>query len=137
MDPHRDTPVEALHTYQLGNDKYVWHDTSKSWDKAKDELFGIRLQSTSIDGLSIPPIRARYLVQYKNSLIGKHFKTLQQVGIFHLHGLASDLLLDIWKATGELGGHIWCTEIADLETYLVRCCSVVVSTTDWLVRRRI
>ncbi|KAJ3853110.1 hypothetical protein EV368DRAFT_39622 [Lentinula lateritia] len=118
LDPHRDTPVEVLHTFQLGADKYAWYDTNKVWDKAKDELFGLRLQSSSVDGLSIPPIRARYIMQYKNSLIGKHFKTLQQVGIFHLHDLSSQLLFDIWKATGELGAHLWVTEIRNLELYL-------------------
>ncbi|KAJ6557114.1 hypothetical protein B0H10DRAFT_1846949, partial [Mycena sp. CBHHK59/15] len=27
VDPHRDTLIEILHSYLLGNDKYVWHDT--------------------------------------------------------------------------------------------------------------
>ncbi|KAJ3982098.1 hypothetical protein F5890DRAFT_1416419 [Lentinula detonsa] len=118
LDPHHDTPVEILHSFQLGADKYIWHDTNKGWDKSKDELFGIRLQASSVDGLSIPPIRARYMMQYKNSLIGKHFKTLQQVGIFHLQGLASESLFSIWRATGDLGAHLWVTEIRSLELYL-------------------
>ncbi len=41
IDPHRDTPGEILHTYLLGNDKYVWHDTSKTWTKQNDETFDI------------------------------------------------------------------------------------------------
>jgi len=57
---------------------------SKHWDKKDDETFAVRLQSSSLDGLILPPLRARYMVQYKNSLIGKHFKALQQVAIFHL-----------------------------------------------------
>jgi hypothetical protein len=30
------------------------------------------------------PLRASYMVQYKNSLIGKHFKGLQQLAVFQL-----------------------------------------------------
>ncbi|KAF8064464.1 hypothetical protein FPV67DRAFT_1672161 [Lyophyllum atratum] len=118
IDPHRDTPVEILHTWLLGNEKYVWHDTNKDWDKKKDDLFAIRLESASIDGLTIPRPRAEYLVKYKNSLIGKHFKTLQQLGVFHIHGLCSDNLFNLWKASGELGAVIWYPEISNMEAYL-------------------
>ncbi|KAJ7839405.1 hypothetical protein B0H13DRAFT_2239608 [Mycena leptocephala] len=95
-----DTPAEILHTYLLGNDKYVWHDTTKQWDDKKEEIFAARLAASSITGLSIPPPRARYVVQYKNSLI-----------VFHLHDLCTPLLFDLWKATGELGAHLWFPEI--------------------------
>ncbi|KAJ7795971.1 hypothetical protein B0H14DRAFT_2391105 [Mycena olivaceomarginata] len=120
LDPHQDTPVEILHTYLLGNDKYVWHDTTKDWDDKKEGIFAARLTSSSIQGLSIPPPRPRYVVQYKNSLIGKHFKMLQQLGVFHVHDLCPPLLFDLWKATGELGAHLWFPEIRDMEQYLVR-----------------
>lgn len=80
----------------------------------------MRLQSSSVDGLSIAPPRARYLVQYKNSLIGKHFKCLQQLAIFHLTDICSTELLDVWKATGELGAHLWIPEIVNMDQYLVR-----------------
>ncbi|KAJ7907479.1 hypothetical protein B0H13DRAFT_1618370, partial [Mycena leptocephala] len=100
-DPHSDTPGEILHTYLLGNDKYVWHDTTKNWDDKKGDIFASRLQGSSINGLSIPPPRPQYVVQYKNSLIGKHFKMLQQLGVFHLHDLCAPLVFDLWKATGD------------------------------------
>ncbi|KAI0688378.1 hypothetical protein BC835DRAFT_1284746 [Cytidiella melzeri] len=118
IDPHHDTAVEILHSFLLGNDKYVWHETSSPWDKKKEELFAVRLQATDIDGLSIAPPRAKYLVQYKNSLIGKHFKCLQQLAVFHLSDLCTDTIFDVWKATGELGAHLWIPEIADMEQYL-------------------
>ncbi|KAJ7659002.1 hypothetical protein B0H17DRAFT_1163196 [Mycena rosella] len=118
VDPHRDTPGETLHTYLLGNDKYVWNDTTKGWDNKKADLFASRLQSSSIDSLSIPPPCSRYVVQYKNSLVGKHFKMLQQLGIFHLHGLCTPLVFDLWKATGVLGAHLWFPEIKDMDSYL-------------------
>ncbi|KDR77189.1 hypothetical protein GALMADRAFT_267364 [Galerina marginata CBS 339.88] len=119
LDPHRDSPCEILHTVLLGDDKYLWHDTNKVWDKKQDKLFAIRLQSSSIDGLSLSPIRAQFLVQYKNSLIGKHFKGLQQLGVFHLHdNLCTPDYFDLWKANGELGAMLWYPEIENIETYL-------------------
>ncbi|KAI0073338.1 hypothetical protein K474DRAFT_1649687 [Panus rudis PR-1116 ss-1] len=120
LNVHRDTPGEILHTYLLGQDKYVWYGTSSTWTDKKDSLFAVRLQSSSTDGLSIPPIRAQYLVQYKNSLIGKHFKVLQQVGVFHLYGpdLCTPLMYQLWKATGELGAMLWMHTIRDMDEYL-------------------
>ncbi|KAJ7706525.1 hypothetical protein B0H14DRAFT_2647113 [Mycena olivaceomarginata] len=57
----------------------------KFWDKPKGETFAVRLQSSSVDGLNLSSLRGRYIVQYKNALIGKHFKILQQLSAFHLH----------------------------------------------------
>ncbi|KAJ7893949.1 hypothetical protein B0H14DRAFT_3125733 [Mycena olivaceomarginata] len=101
LDPHHDTPAEILHTYLLGNDKYVWHDTTKNWDDKKGEVFASRLQAASISGLSLPPPRPRY-----------------QIGVFQLHDLCTPLILDLWKATGELGAYLWFPEIKDMRVYL-------------------
>ncbi|KAJ6617842.1 hypothetical protein B0H10DRAFT_1796504 [Mycena sp. CBHHK59/15] len=119
LDPHRDSPCEILHTILLGEDKYVWHETNKGWNDEQGALFADRLQSSSVDGLSIPPLRAPYMVQYKNSLIGKHFKTLQQLAVFHLdEKLCSPQVFNLWKANGELGALIWYPEIKNMEQYL-------------------
>ncbi|KAJ7778812.1 hypothetical protein DFH07DRAFT_865489 [Mycena maculata] len=118
VNPHADTPGEILHTYLLGNDKYVWHDTNKGWDDKKADIFASRLQASCINGLSIPPPRPGYVVQYKNSLIGKHFKMLQQLGVFSVHELCTPLLFDLWKATGELGALLWFPEIKDMDSYV-------------------
>jgi len=70
------------------------------------------------------------MVQYKNSLIGKHFKALQQLAVFHLHGgLCSKELFDLWKANGELGALIWYPEIKDIDKYLVSYCYFVFGIT--------
>ncbi|THH10950.1 hypothetical protein EW146_g8209 [Bondarzewia mesenterica] len=119
INPHQDNTVEILHTYLIGNDKYIWHDSSKDWDKKKDADFAVRLQSSSVDGLTLPPIRANYIAQYKNSLIGKHFKTLQQLAIFHMHDdICTPRLLNLWKASGELGALVWYHEIKNMDAYL-------------------
>ncbi|EAU92084.2 hypothetical protein CC1G_09605 [Coprinopsis cinerea okayama7 len=118
INPHSDTPVEILHTWLLGNKKYVWHETSKGWSKAEEAIFATRLESSILAGLTTAPPRAKYLVQYKNSLIGKHFKVLQQLAIFHLHDLCSDVVFQLWRASGELGAMLWIAEIDNIEEYL-------------------
>ncbi|KAF5371374.1 hypothetical protein D9615_009666 [Tricholomella constricta] len=119
LDPHQDSPCELLHTFLLGEDKYIWHDTNTKWNKKKDEIFATRLQSSSIDGLSLPPLRSRYLLQYKNSLIGRHFKALQQLTVFHLDDdLCNPDLFNLWKASGELGALLWYPEIRNVTQYI-------------------
>ncbi|KAI1788974.1 hypothetical protein LXA43DRAFT_893623 [Ganoderma leucocontextum] len=119
LDVHRDTPVELLHTYLLGVDKYLWYHTHNSWTDTQASIFAIRLQASSIDALSIPPLRAAYMLQYKNSLIGKHFKALQQLSIFHLDdSLAPPVVQDLWKAQGELGAMLWYPKIENMDDYI-------------------
>ncbi|TFK59074.1 hypothetical protein BDN72DRAFT_781253 [Pluteus cervinus] len=118
IDVHKDTPVEILHTYLLGNDKYVWAEMHKKWSKDQSNLFALRLDSSSTDGLSKILLRPAYFVQYKNNLIGKHFRALQQLTVFHLDKICSPALFNLWKATGELGALIWFPEIRDMPQYL-------------------
>ncbi|KAJ7677316.1 hypothetical protein B0H17DRAFT_1139678 [Mycena rosella] len=119
LDPHQDSPCEILHSILLGDDKYIWHEMNTKWDKAKGEIFAIRLQSSSTNGLNMASVRGRYIVKYKNTLIGKHFKVVQQLGIFHLHNdLCSSNLFDLWRASGELGALLWFPEFRNLEQYL-------------------
>jgi hypothetical protein len=119
LDPNRDTPIELLHTILLGIIKYVWHLLHTNWSEAERNLFVIRLQSTDIDGLTIPPVRAAYMMQYKNGLIGKHFKTLMQTMVFHMHGLVSPEVFKLVKAVSALGAVLWVHEIDKMATYTV------------------
>lgn len=111
--------MEILHTWLLGNEKYLWHQTNTQWDSKSEESFAIRLQGSDLHGLTTPRPRAKYLIQYKNALIGKHFKILGQLAAFHLHDLCSGMLYDLWKAAGELGAYLWFPEIHNLAEYLV------------------
>ncbi|KAJ7302618.1 hypothetical protein DFH08DRAFT_641770, partial [Mycena albidolilacea] len=125
LDPNRDTPVELLHTILLGIIKYVWHTLHTNWSEEQRNLFVIRLQSTDIDGLTIPPIRAAYMMQYKNGLIGKHFKTLMQTitafpppcMVFHMHGLVPPEVFELVKAVSALGSVLWVHEIDNMKEY--------------------
>ncbi|KAL0565664.1 hypothetical protein V5O48_016353 [Marasmius crinis-equi] len=118
LDPSQDTLVEILHTILLGVEKYAWHNLHSNFDTPQQKLFALRLQSTEVRGLSIPPIRAEYMMQYRNALIGKHFKTLIQTATFHLRGITTDAQYILVRALGELGAVLWMAEIDDMEVYL-------------------
>lgn len=125
FDPHLDGPVEPLHTVLLGVVKYAWGLTCKEIDSNNNlPLFEARLASVSTDGLSIPPIRAQYLVQYRGSLIGRQFKQIMQVISFVLHELVSEDIQRIWITAGAMVSLMWFTEIEDINEYLV-CPSVL------------
>ncbi|KIK78004.1 hypothetical protein PAXRUDRAFT_28705 [Paxillus rubicundulus Ve08.2h10] len=120
LNAHQDSPVKILHTYLLGNDKYDWHLLNSPWMPAQSYLFTVRLQASSIDGLTIPPLRVAYILQYKNGLIGKHFKALQQLAFFHLDdSLCLPLIQELFRAIGELGAILWYHEINDMDTYFI------------------
>ena len=76
--------------------------------------------ASSLDGLSGSREDAEYLVKYKNSLVGRQFKFIQQLAVFHLRqDMSNDLVFDLWKATGELGALLWYPVINNMEQYLV------------------
>ncbi|KAJ7197514.1 hypothetical protein B0H12DRAFT_1037871 [Mycena haematopus] len=119
LDPAQDTPVELLHTILLGVIKYIWHHLNTNrWSDEDRHLLAIRLQSTDLTGLTVPPVRAGYMIQYKNNLIGKHFKTLMQILAFHLHGISTPEEFALVKAAGDLGARLWVPEIDDMDQYL-------------------
>ncbi|KAK6997431.1 hypothetical protein R3P38DRAFT_3620933 [Favolaschia claudopus] len=119
LDPSQDTPVELLHTILLGVLKYIWHLlNTKQWSDTDRYLLAIRLQSTDISGLTIPAIRAGYMIQYRNNLIGKHFKTLMQILLFHVHDICTPEQFVLIKAASALGARLWVPEIDNMEEYL-------------------
>ena len=69
----------------------------------QQDIFTVRLQSTNLNGLRVPPIRAAYMMQYRNGLIGKHFKTLMQTMIFHIKDIVTPDQFALVRALGELG----------------------------------
>ncbi|KAJ6542973.1 hypothetical protein B0H19DRAFT_865265, partial [Mycena capillaripes] len=117
FDPTKATPIEILHTILLGIIKYIWHITHTPWSAEQKQTYALHLQSTSIDGLSIHPIRSAYITQYPGSLIGRQLKTLAQTNIFHIHGLVTDDQFMAWKAAGELSALLWVPEIRNLGQY--------------------
>lgn len=120
FDPHKDTPVEPLHTHLLGIVKYFWAQTV--WILEKHGKFGefqARLNLLDKAGLKIPNIMADYMCRYRGGLIGKHFKTISQIMPFAICGLVSEDVLNAWAAIGRLTVLIWETEITDFAAYTV------------------
>ncbi|EIW80535.1 hypothetical protein CONPUDRAFT_57827 [Coniophora puteana RWD-64-598 SS2] len=117
---HMDTPTEILHTVPLGVVKYLWSQTITVLDEKKLlGTFQTRLDSVDVKGLNSAAIDAAYMVRHRQSLIGKHFKSLAQVMPFLVYDLVPCEVLDAWTRLGELVVLIWHTEINNMETYLV------------------
>ncbi|EIW54556.1 uncharacterized protein TRAVEDRAFT_60724 [Trametes versicolor FP-101664 SS1] len=139
INVHRDTPCEILHTYLLGVDKYVWHKTNSEWDKKNEQLFAVRLRASSINGLTqlltLTSMLDDFIIQYPNSLLGKHFKILQQLAVFHLYdGVCPPVIFDLWKATGELGAVLWFHKIDNLDLYLADLETYIANVLDiWAI----
>ncbi|KAJ6564270.1 hypothetical protein B0H19DRAFT_941769 [Mycena capillaripes] len=118
FDPSQDTLVEILHSILLGDAKYTWYELHHNWTTAQQVIFTVRLQGTNLDGLRVPPIRAAYMMQYRNGLIGKHFKTPMQTMIFHIHDIVTPEQFSLVRALGELGPLLWMPVIDNMDEYL-------------------
>lgn len=130
LDIHKDTPTEILHTILLGIVKYYWGQTAFILDKS--HLLGtlqVRLDSLAKDGLGDVTLGADYIVRYKGSLIGRHFKSLAQVMPYLIYDLVPRTVLDGWTTIGRLVVLLWHTEIEDTETYLVRINNIMPTRT--------
>ncbi|KAJ7850524.1 hypothetical protein B0H14DRAFT_3664811 [Mycena olivaceomarginata] len=76
--------------------------------------------------------RAGMMNKYKKSLIGKHYKALQQVGIFQLDAqLCSPALFELWKAHGVLGALIWFPVIKNMDQYLADLTVAIDNVLNW------
>ncbi|KIK75542.1 hypothetical protein PAXRUDRAFT_18906 [Paxillus rubicundulus Ve08.2h10] len=97
VDIHQDMPTEILHMILLGV---------------------TRLESINKDGLNSPTLGVDYIVQFKGSLIGKHFKSLAQVMPYLIYDLVPRTVLEGWTAIGELVVLLWHMQIDNVEEYL-------------------
>ncbi|OJD09947.1 hypothetical protein ACJ73_10004 [Blastomyces percursus] len=131
FDPCTDTPNEIIHTILLGIVEYVWFDVYQVMLKNNRlDIFGSRLGSTNQTGLSIPSIRAGYIIKYGKSLVGRHYKTLIQTAGFHLQDLISESNFTLWKATARLASLVWFSEINDMDLYLSHLKTAIANVMD-------
>lgn len=119
LDPALDTPIEILHTVLLGVVKYTWHWSHTTWTDAQKSIYSRRLQGTNINHLATLPIRANYIMQYANSLIGRQLKTVAQATAFHVYDTLPILKYELWLAVGDMTALFWFPEIRDMKVYKV------------------
>lgn len=120
FDPSQDTPIELLHTFLLGVIKYLWHSTFTSLSKGDLNRFVANLSNASHSSIVGPPTsQTAYIGQYPNSLIGRHFRKIVQLGAFVLDGLRiKDDLFTAWLDLGRLTSLVWFTQIKQMDRYL-------------------
>ncbi|KZT31575.1 hypothetical protein SISSUDRAFT_994930 [Sistotremastrum suecicum HHB10207 ss-3] len=118
---HASTPVEPLHTILLGIVKYFW--TNTMWhveDQKTIAEFRARLKSLNEQGLKLPKLNGDYMIRFKGGLVGKHFKIMTHIMSFVTHGLVPDHVYNAWVILGRLVVQLWHTDIADIDSYVVR-----------------
>ncbi|KAK7027593.1 hypothetical protein R3P38DRAFT_2526141, partial [Favolaschia claudopus] len=114
LDPHQDTPVEILHVILLGFVKYMWRDLVQNQLKNKEDqkkLLETRLNSFNVQGLGIPPLAGRTLVQY--------FRAIAQAAPFVVYDLVSPDCLATWVALSKLIPLIWQPQIKDVDAHIL------------------
>ncbi len=109
-----------MHTVLLGVVKYFWAQTVAWVEKAKAlDLLQARMQSLTTQGLNLPSFVPEYICHYRQSLIGKHFKSIAQVMPFVIFDLVPLNVLNAWNVIGDLVMLLWHTKIDDMDDYLV------------------
>ena len=79
----------------------------------------MRLQATNALGINALLIRAGYIMQYANSLVGRHLKIIVQTIVFHCYDLLTPNMFVLWKAIGELTALLWLPTINEMSQFIV------------------
>ncbi|KAG8779055.1 hypothetical protein FRC12_024669 [Ceratobasidium sp. 428] len=104
FDVHKDTPIEILHTVQLGAEQF--------------NIFKTRFESLPVAGLDMGTSRVpEYICRYPGSCIGTHFRFIIQLIPFALRGLVPPELFRVWLVLGRLTVLLWHKRILNMDEY--------------------
>jgi hypothetical protein len=114
-----DTPVEILHVFLLGVEKYLVRDFMKSLTpKQKSELNG-RIQSFNTGSLNIPSLQPKYLTTHAQSLVGKEFKIFLQAAPFIFFPFMDPDQRKLWHSLSILSSYAFQTRIANMNEFQI------------------
>ncbi|CAD6982690.1 unnamed protein product [Tilletia controversa] len=115
------TPVEILHTFQLGVVKYLWKYTTDhiggTAKNTRERDFVARLQAVPLTGIAnARNLPGKWLVDNAGGLIGKDLKKIVQVASIAFYPLMKDDTMSLelwvaWSALGVLGRLLFAEEI--------------------------
>ncbi|KDQ17134.1 hypothetical protein BOTBODRAFT_156483 [Botryobasidium botryosum FD-172 SS1] len=126
---HLDTPIDILHLILLGLTKYFWSVLlpKRKGDKqmsAKDRqilAFAEAILSTlDQTGCASREIQPAYIIQFRGSLVGRHFEVIIQLAVFLCWRFATLPLLEVFITLGRLGTLAFAHRIYDIDPFLVR-----------------
>ncbi|KDQ14913.1 hypothetical protein BOTBODRAFT_145446 [Botryobasidium botryosum FD-172 SS1] len=129
FNPHLDTPLDLLHLFLLGFAKYYWgiclpsRKTEANLTIAEREaiaLAEIMLASLDPTGCSDSPLSASYIIQYRGSLVGRHFQFIIQLAVFFLERIIDSSQMKVWAALGPLAALAYSPMIDNMEDYTAR-----------------
>ena len=119
FDPNSDTPIEILHVLLLGIVKYFWHDAVNRLSSSQKTVLIAHISSVNTNGLGIPPLQGRTLIQYAGSLIGQDFRAIVQIAPAVLHGLFLDAIYEAWLSLCRVVPLALQPDVKDIDTYCV------------------
>ncbi|CAD6953434.1 unnamed protein product [Tilletia controversa] len=134
------TPVEILHTFQLGVVKYLWKYTTDhiggTAKNTRERDFVARLQAVPLTGIAnARNLPGKWLVDNAGGLIGKDLKKIVQVASIAFYPLMKDDTMSLelwvaWSALGVLGRLLFAEEITREELVQYKLYGLEASDSD-------
>lgn len=119
FDPHRDIPIEILHTLLLGPWKYF---TKRIVSRiGQSEKWKLQAEVASFNWAAYPrSLSGRVLANYYGSMVGRDYKLIAQVAPFIFNNFCTSKELSILIILSELTNMLYVSSITNVQFYMWR-----------------